>query len=85
MSPLIILFHVVADITPRPEILYTYHMGVKWCGPVTKRKGYKNYLLITNPNSMEQCLQFISYQTSIATTPWFYNPTVHDSPYHMNF
>lgn len=33
MNLLDLLFHVVANINPRLEIVYTYHMGVEWCGP----------------------------------------------------
>jgi len=41
--------------------------------------------LMTNLNSMQQCLQLISYQTKTVTTPWFCSPTIHDYPYHVNF
>jgi hypothetical protein len=34
MNPLDLLFHVVTNISPRPKIMYTYHIGVGWCGPI---------------------------------------------------
>jgi len=41
---------------------------------VTKRKQYKEYLFITNPNFMQEFLQLISYQTNTITTSWCYCP-----------
>jgi len=41
---------------------------------VTKRKGYKEYFLITNPNFVQQFLQLIFCQTDIVTTFWCYCP-----------